>query len=145
MKGLDEEAKKLFSTLSPEVQGHVSTLAQLLDGSFSLEALQAVVGLDGPKVKAVVRRLYDEAPLLIDSDSQRMRIEPLVLHHIRQIGHVTADDQVTRMESLSLSLCVYLCLSVCLSVCLSLSLSLSVSLCLSLSVSLSLSLSPLLS
>ena len=102
MKGLDEEAKKLFSTLSPEVRGHVSTLAQLLDGSFSLEALQAVVGLDGPKVKAVLRRLYDEAPLLIDSDSQRMRIEPLVLHHIRRIGHVTTDDQVTPVESLSL-------------------------------------------
>ena len=98
MKGLGEEAKKVFSTLSPEVRGHVSTLAQLLDGSFSLEALQAVVGLDGARVKTVLRRLYDEAPLVIDNDSRRMRIEPLVLHHIRQLGHVTTDDQVINVE-----------------------------------------------
>ena len=102
MKGLGEEAKEVFSTLSPDVRGHVSTLAQLLDGSFSLEALQAVVGLDGARVKTVLRRLYDEVPLIIDNDSRRMRIEPLVLHHIRQLGHVTTDDQVMNMECFAL-------------------------------------------
>ncbi|KAK7095097.1 uncharacterized protein [Littorina saxatilis] len=94
MKGLSVEAKKVFATLSPEVKGHVSNLANLLDGgSFSLETFQAVVGLEGARVKSVLRILYDEAPLIIDNDTQRMRLEPLVLHHVRQLGHVAADDQ----------------------------------------------------
>ncbi|KAL8602077.1 hypothetical protein ACOMHN_007347 [Nucella lapillus] len=92
MRGLGEEARKFFATLSPEVQGHVSTLAQLLDGNFSLEGLQAVVGLEGARMKSVLRRLHDEAPLLIDNESQRICIEPLVLHHVRKLGHVSADD-----------------------------------------------------
>ena len=94
MEGLGEEASALFSSLSPEVQGHVSSLAQLLDGSFSAEALGAVVGVEGARLKTVMRKFHDEAPLLVDSQSQRMCLEPLVLHHVRKLGHVTADDQV---------------------------------------------------
>nr|KAG5694547.1 hypothetical protein BaRGS_032492 [Batillaria attramentaria] len=93
MRDLGKEAEDLFSRLSREVQGHVSKLAQLLDGTFSMDVLQAALGVEGARAKTVLRRLCDESPLIVDTRSKRMFIEPLVLHHVRQLGHVDADDQ----------------------------------------------------
>lgn len=93
MEGLGQEAGQLYTKLSPEVQGHVSCIVTLLDGTFSQEALQAVTGVEDARIKTLMRHLHEESSVIIDNESRRMRIEPLVLHHIRKLGHITADDQ----------------------------------------------------
>ncbi|KAK7480272.1 hypothetical protein BaRGS_00028440, partial [Batillaria attramentaria] len=93
MRDLGKEAEHVFSGLSHEVQGHVTTLAQLLDGTFSVDVLQAALGLEGARAKTVLRRLHDESSVVIDTASRRVRVQPLLVHHVRQLGHVSADDQ----------------------------------------------------
>lgn len=93
MKGLEDEARELFSKHSPEVQERLMKLAMLLGGSFNAQHLQAAESLDERKVKVLARRLQDEGCLIVQAKIGRMDIEPLVLLHMGNIEHVNADDQ----------------------------------------------------
>ncbi|PVD21870.1 hypothetical protein C0Q70_17672 [Pomacea canaliculata] len=95
VEGLEKEGDMMFKSMSPEIRDHVTQIVQLLGGRFSLELLRAVTGdeEDAPKAKVVVRRLCDEGPLIINTTSQQLCVQPLLVHHIRRMGHMNADDQ----------------------------------------------------
>nr|KAG5694542.1 hypothetical protein BaRGS_032487 [Batillaria attramentaria] len=93
MRGLGKQAGCLLPGLSQEETRHMINLAQLLDGTFSMEALQAVLGTEGPRAKTVLRRLCEESSVIVDTDAQRMRVEPLTKYYVRQVGHLAADDR----------------------------------------------------
>lgn len=103
VEGLEKEGDMMFKSMSPEIRDHVTQIVQLLGGRFSLELLRAVTGdeEDAPKAKVVVRRLCDEGPLIINTTSQQLCVQPLLVHHIRRMGHMNADDQVKRSQILS--------------------------------------------
>ncbi|KAK7480279.1 hypothetical protein BaRGS_00028447, partial [Batillaria attramentaria] len=90
---LSQEAERLFEGLSQEVQGHVTTLTQLLGGSFSEEALVAALGVKQSRGQTVLRRLCEESSAVFDPTLRRVHIKPLVMFHVRRFGHVDADDQ----------------------------------------------------
>lgn len=90
---MSEETERLFSTLNPEAQERVAWLVRLLDGTFSVRALQAALGVDEANTM-LVTQVNEDFPIVIQTDSQCVSIQPFMLQHIRRMGHVNADDQV---------------------------------------------------
>ena len=86
---------KMFMNLNPDIKDHVTCLVHLLGGTFSQKALQAALGDDKNNAKSILRRVCDDVPYIIQTNEQHISIDPIVLHHVRRLGHVTADDQAS--------------------------------------------------